>query len=251
MKVAQARCFGFSFTPVVVYISDTFLLFYSIAVLDLSRPGRTKWNYSNELLSENISSPFPHSVLTCAFRLIQHPALSGPCRDDVVKQAQQAVTFLEKRQQFWAKQKPVYTRQMERRRALGLLGPTSGGGRGKRRASSARPAARMERDAGGASSVRTTNRSSSSSRGARTARSGDRTPSDAGGASSAGLTDRSSSGVDGASSASLTDRSSSGVGGASSAGLTNGTSSGVGGASSAGLTNGTSSGVGSSTSPTA
>ncbi|KAF0298764.1 Tetratricopeptide repeat protein 25 [Amphibalanus amphitrite] len=64
-------------------------------------------------------------------RLIQHPALSGQCRTEVVKHAEQAITFLEKRQQFWAKQKPVYTRQMERRRALGLLGPTSGGGRGK------------------------------------------------------------------------------------------------------------------------
>ena len=148
--------------------------------------------------------------MNCVSRLIQHPALSGQCRAEVVKQAEQAITFLEKRQQFWAKQKPVYTRQMERRRALGLTGPTSGGGRGKRRVSSARPAGRAGGDVGGAGSVRMTNRTSSGV-GSSSARSMNRRPSDIGGASSAGFTGRSSSDIGGASSVTLTGGSSSGV----------------------------------------
>ncbi|XP_043227523.1 uncharacterized protein LOC122384301 [Amphibalanus amphitrite] len=147
-------------------------------------------------------------------RLIQHPALSGQCRTEVVKHAEQAITFLEKRQQFWAKQKPVYTRQMERRRALGLLGPTSGGGRGKRGTSSARP---LGGRVGSCIDV------------ARSARSSDR----AGAVDSARSTERVSDGGGGSSSPSATDRSSSDRGGASSVGSTNGTSSGVGSATSA------------------
>ena len=148
--------------------------------------------------------------MTCVSRLIQHPALSGQCRAEVVKQAEQAITFLEKRQQFWAKQKPVYTRQMERRRALGLTGLTPGGGRGKRRVNSARPAGRAGGDVGGAGSVSVTSRVSNGV-GSSSECSMNRRPSVVGGTSSAGFTDRSSSDVGGASSATVVGGSSSGV----------------------------------------
>ena len=136
-----------------------------------------------------------------------------------MKHAEQAISFLEKRQQFWAKQKPVYTRQMERRRALGLLGPTSGGGRGKRRTSSVRPL-------GG--------RSSGCIDGARSARTADSAADAAAdGTDSASSTGRASGGSDGANSPGVTDRSSSDAGGTSSEGLTDLTSSGIASATSA------------------
>ncbi|KAF0306726.1 Tetratricopeptide repeat protein 25 [Amphibalanus amphitrite] len=52
-------------------------------------------------------------------KLIHHPELTGPCKDEIVKEASEVLEFMQTRQEFWGQQKPLYARKIQRKMAEG------------------------------------------------------------------------------------------------------------------------------------
>ena len=52
-------------------------------------------------------------------KLIHHPELTGPCKEEIVKEATEVLEFMQTRQEFWGQQKPLYARKIQRKMAEG------------------------------------------------------------------------------------------------------------------------------------